>query len=124
MVVSNALTSILCWTVLLMASGIPHAVAQTSSSALALEKLFDPIFAERMEKLRIPGAVIAVVMDGKIVFTKGYGFADLEKKSPVVPDRTIFRIGSITKVFTAMTVMQLADRGKIKLNDDVNKYLK
>lgn len=76
-----------------------------------------------MQKLRIPGAVVAVVRDGKIVFSKGYGVADLEKKTPVVPDKTIFRIGSITKVFTATAVLQLAERGKIKLSEDVNKYL-
>ncbi|MBA2736263.1 MAG: serine hydrolase, partial [Pyrinomonadaceae bacterium] len=89
-----------------------------------LETLLDPIFAERMEKLHIPGAAISVVKDGKIIFTKGYGVADVEKKTPVVPDKTLFRIGSITKVFTATAVMQLADNGKINLSDDVNKYLK
>lgn len=105
------------------------AQAQTSStrSIIApqdLEALFDPIFAEQMTKLHIPGAVVTVVKDGKILFTKGYGYADIEKKTPVIPDRTIFRIGSITKVFTAMAVVQLADRGRIKLDDDVNLYLK
>lgn len=89
-----------------------------------LESLCDPIFAEQMAKLHIPGAVVAVVKDGEILFTKGYGYADMEKKTPVVPDKTIFRIGSITKVFTATGVMQLADRRRINLNDDVNKYLK
>ena len=88
-----------------------------------LEAFLDPIFAERMEKQHIPGAVISVVKDGKIIFTKGYGFADIEKKTPVIPDKTIFRIGSITKVFTAMTVVQLADRRKISLRDDVSKYV-
>ncbi|HEX8564072.1 MAG TPA: serine hydrolase [Pyrinomonadaceae bacterium] len=89
-----------------------------------LETLLDPIFSERMEKLHIPGAAIAVVKDGKILFAKGYGVADVEKKTPVIPDKTIFRIGSITKVFTATAVMQLADAGRISLSDDVNKYLK
>ncbi len=93
-------------------------------NARELETLFDPIFAERMEKLHIPGAVVAVVKDGKIIFTKGYGVADVEKKTPVIADKTLFRIGSITKVFTATAVMQLADKGKINLSDDVNKYLK
>jgi len=88
-----------------------------------LEALLDPIFAERMEKLHIPGAVISIVKDGKVFFTKGYGVADIDKKTPVIPDKTIFRIGSITKVFTATAVMQMADRGKINLNADVNKYL-
>jgi CubicO group peptidase (beta-lactamase class C family) len=97
---------------------------QSSPSRNELESLLDPIFAKQMPKLHIPGAAIAVVKDGKVLFTKGYGFADLEKKTPVVPARTIFRIGSITKVFTATAVMQLADRGKINLNDDVNQYLK
>lgn len=89
-----------------------------------LETFLDPIFAERMEKLHIPGAAIAVVKDGKIFFSKGYGFADLEKKTPVVADKTIFRIGSISKVFTATALVQLAERRKINLGDDVNKYLK
>jgi CubicO group peptidase (beta-lactamase class C family) len=95
-----------------------------SMDARGLEALFDPIFTEQMQKLHIPGAVVAVVKDGKILFTKGYGYANLEKKSPVIADKTIFRIGSITKVFTATAVMQLADGGKIALTDDVNKYLK
>jgi len=68
--------------------------------------------------------VVVVVKDGKTIFTKGYGYGDIEKKTPVVPNKTIFRIGSITKVFTATAVMQLADRGKISLEDDINKYLK
>lgn len=88
-----------------------------------LEAFLDPIFAEQMEKSHIPGAVISIVKDGKIIFTKGYGVADIEKKTPVVPNQTIFRIGSITKVFTALAAMQQADRRKIKLTDDVNKYL-
>jgi uncharacterized protein (TIGR02246 family) len=46
-----------------------------------LETLLDPIFAERMKKLNIPGAVISVVKDGKIIFTKGYGVADIEKSA-------------------------------------------
>lgn len=97
------------------------ASAQTSGE---LETLLDPIIAERMEKSHIPGAAISIVKDGKIIFTKGYGVGDVEKKNPVVPDKTIFRIGSITKVFSALAVVQLADKGKINLDDDVNKYLR
>lgn len=95
-----------------------------STKSSGMDSLLDPIFAEQMAKLHIPGAAIAIVKDGKVLFTKGYGYADLEKKTHVVPDKTIFRIGSITKVFTATAVMQLADRRRISLNDDVNKYLK
>src|SRR5687768_4690175 len=88
-----------------------------------LEAFLDPIFMAEMEKQRVPGAVISIVKDGKVFFTKGYGVADIETKAPVIPDKTIFRIGSITKVFTALAVMQQFDRKKIKLTDDVNKYL-
>jgi CubicO group peptidase (beta-lactamase class C family) len=94
------------------------------TDAKELEAFLDPIFAERLEKLYIPGAAIAVVKDGKILFSKGYGYANFEKKTPVTADKTIFRIGSITKVFTATSLVQLTDRRKINLNDDVNKYLK
>lgn len=106
---------------------IPEAQSNQAAAAINakdLETLFDPIFAGQMEKLHIPGASVSVVKDGKIVFAKGYGVADVEKKNPVVADKTLFRIGSITKVFTAIAVMQLAERGKIKLGDDVNKYIK
>jgi CubicO group peptidase (beta-lactamase class C family) len=107
---------------------VQSSVAQTGKggavSAADIEKLVDPVFAEQMGKLRIPGAAISVVSDGKVIFSKGYGLADLERNTPVQPDKTLFRIGSITKVFTAIAVMQLLDQGKIKLTDDVNKYLK
>jgi uncharacterized protein (TIGR02246 family) len=98
--------------------------AESQISERDLESLFDPIFAGQMPKLNVPGAVVSVVKDGKIIFAKGYGVADVDKKTPVLPDKTLFRIGSITKVFTATAVMQLADSGKINLTDDVNKYLK
>lgn len=112
----------------LLNSAVPPPLAQTKNRISIyrneLESLVDPIFTEQMAKLHIPGAVVVVVKEGRIIFTKGYGYADIEKKSPVVPDKTLFRIGSITKAFTATAVMQMADRGKIKLADDVNKYLK
>lgn len=88
-----------------------------------LQKVADSIIAEGMAKEHLPGAVFVVVKDGKIVLAKGYGYANLENKTPVIPSRTIFRIGSITKALTALAVTQLADRKKIDLEDDVNKYL-
>lgn len=110
-------------------AALPFSVPTQTRSTIGLGErelggLLDPVFAEQMEKLHIPGAVVVIVKDGRIVFTRGYGYADFEKKTPVVPDKTIFRIGSITKVFTATAVMQLADRGRIKLADDVNWHLK
>lgn len=89
------------------------------------EKEIDRIFAEQMTKLSIPGASIAIVKDGNIVFTRGYGVGDLEKKNPVVADKTIFRIGSITKglqenirtifiVIPARLIRALFDRSRSK----------
>lgn len=105
------------------ASSLGNVLYGPSFDAIAFEKEIDRIFAEQMTKLSIPGAAIAIVKNGEIVLTKGYGVADLEKKNPVIADKTIFRIGSITKVFTTTAVMQMADAGKLRLDDDVNKHL-
>lgn len=92
-------------------------------SAGELAGFIDPIVTTQLEKEHIPGAVLVLVQDGRIVYQRGYGFADLAAKKPVDPARTIWRIGSISKVFTATAVVQLADRGRFRLTDDVNRYL-
>jgi CubicO group peptidase (beta-lactamase class C family) len=94
-----------------------------SMDARELETFLEPIFNERMSTLKIPGAVFVFVKDGQIVFSKGYGFADIEANKPVVADRTLFQIGSISKLFTATAVMQLAEQNKLDLHQDVNRYL-
>jgi CubicO group peptidase (beta-lactamase class C family) len=76
-----------------------------------------------MEERHVAGAAIAVVKDGRIFLTKGYGYADLENGVPVDPDETIFRIGSVGKTLTWTAVMQLAEQGKLDLDADVNTYL-
>jgi CubicO group peptidase (beta-lactamase class C family) len=65
----------------------------------------------------------SVVKDGKLFFAKGYGYADLENNIPVDPEKTIFRTGSVGKVFTWTAVMQLVEQGKLDLNADINTYL-
>jgi CubicO group peptidase (beta-lactamase class C family) len=71
----------------------------------------------------IAGATVSVVMNGQIIFTKGYGFADMKTRRPVSPDRTLFRPGSVSKTFTWTAVMQLVQAGKLDLDRDVNDYL-
>lgn len=88
-----------------------------------LEAFLDPLVAELMEANHIPGAAIAVVKDGQIFLAKGYGYADLERGTPATADTTIFRMGSISKIFTWTAVMQLVEQGKLDLNADVNTYL-
>jgi CubicO group peptidase (beta-lactamase class C family) len=75
------------------------------------------LFAEQMDKLHIPGAVFVLVKDGRIFFAKGYGDGDLERKTTVDPDRTAFRVASISKLFTATAVMQLWGTRKLKFDD-------
>ena len=70
----------------------------------------------------VPGLSIAVVYDQEIVWAKGYGYSDLETKTPVTPD-TVYRIGSITKLFTSTAIMQLRDQGKLRLDDPVSRHL-
>lgn len=101
------------------------AFAQTGpGDAKELAPFLDGAMKVAMETNHVPGAVVAVVKDGKILLSKGYGYADLEKKQKVDPDKTLFRIGSVTKVFIWTSVMQLAEQGKLKLDADVNTYLK
>ncbi len=71
----------------------------------------------------IAGAEIAVVKDGHILTERGYGYADIAKRIPVDPDRTLFRPGSVSKLVTWTAVMQLVGQHKLDLDQDINTYL-
>jgi CubicO group peptidase (beta-lactamase class C family) len=71
----------------------------------------------------VAGAVVVVVKDGKVLTQRGYGYADVAKRIPVDPQGTLFRPGSISKLFTWTAVMQLVEQGKIDLDADINRYL-
>jgi len=71
----------------------------------------------------VAGAVVVVVKDGKVLVEKGYGYSDLGKRAPVDPERTLFRPGSVSKLFTWTALMQLVEEGKVDLDTDVNKYI-
>jgi CubicO group peptidase (beta-lactamase class C family) len=91
-------------------------------STQTLEKLIDPIAKKNLEENT--GSVITIVHAGQVVFNKGYGNANLETKKMVDPNKTLFRVGSISKTFTAIAVMQLLEQGKLELDADINTYLK
>src|SRR5688500_9035921 len=95
-------------------------LAQQPAEAAALLESVVPA-ARRAE--HVPGAVVSVVSDGRVVFAKGYGLAQLDPPRAMT-ESTIVRIGSISKVMTAVAVAQLADRGRIRLDADVNQYLR
>jgi len=88
-----------------------------------LEAFLDGFMPTQLAREDIAGAVIAVVKDGKVIFAKGYGYSDVEKRTPVTPGATLFRPGSISKLFTWTSVMQLAEQGKVDLDKDVNEYI-
>ena len=81
------------------------------------------IYIQReMQRWQVPGLAIAIVKDGKVVATKGYGVTDLETKKPVDAN-TLFMIASNTKAFTGTSLAMLEKQGRISLNDKVIKYL-
>jgi CubicO group peptidase (beta-lactamase class C family) len=87
------------------------------------ETFLDALVPSQLRNRDIAGAVVSVVKDGQVLFQKGYGYADFKSKKPVLPDQTLFRPGSISKLFTATAVMQLVEQGKLDLDRDVNDYL-
>lgn len=116
---------------------MPSAVTQSSAmtatqtapdAAVPLTKpdvdaWLDGFMPSAIERGDIAGAVVVVVKDGAIISQKGYGYADVATRKPVDPARTLFRAGSVSKLFTWTAVMQLVEQGKINLDADVNGYL-
>ena len=100
---------------------LPAPAQQTASLADRLQRIEQMIQVE-MQKSGAPGVAVAIEQDGKIVFAKGFGFADVENKVSFTP-QTVSRIGSISKTFTALAVLQLVEEGKIKLDDEVQVYV-
>jgi CubicO group peptidase (beta-lactamase class C family) len=90
----------------------------------AMAEVLDPIFAQQMAEQHIPGAVFVMVKDGQVVLAKGYGTANLAQQTPVDPERTIFSVLSLSKLFTATAIMQLVEQGTLRLDADATTYLK
>jgi CubicO group peptidase (beta-lactamase class C family) len=88
-----------------------------------VEAFMDEKIPEQLEKLKVPGAAVSVVADGRQIFAKGYGLAETENEHPIVAERTTLHINSVSKLFTATAVMQLVEQGKLDLDTDVNEYL-
>lgn len=80
----------------------------------------DTLFRE-FDQPGAPSASVMIISNGKVLLAKSYGLADLEKKIPATPD-TDYRLASVTKQFTAMAIMQLADAGKLSIDDPITKF--
>ena len=119
------LTLVLCFPAAAAAqTAVPAAAGPAKAAALdpsALEQKVDELFEAHATVNDFHGTVL-LARDGKPLVAKGYGFANIEWQIPNTPD-TKFRIGSVTKQFTSMLVMQLREQGKVKLEDSVCVYV-
>ena len=105
------------------ASGVRVHDGGAPSNPVVLEAFLDGLIQGQLRERSIAGATLAVVSGGEVLFTKGYGWADVDARRPVDPEETLFRIASVTKLFTYTAVMQLVEEGRLDLEADVNEYL-
>jgi D-alanyl-D-alanine carboxypeptidase len=115
--------SALC-TATLICLQAPYALAQQAPASTADTPLATQIDASigSYFKADQPGATIIVTRDGKTILRKAYGMANIEQKQAMQPD-TVLRLGSITKQFTAVAILMLAEQGKLSLDDDIQRHL-
>lgn len=92
-------------------------MAVSASRAAQIDALFS-----RWDSTHSPGSAVAVIHDGRTIYSRGYGMADLEHGVPITPD-TVFSLASVSKQFTAAAVMLLVEQGKVRLDDDIRAYL-
>jgi len=121
---------ILCFTFITITFGLDQDILYMTESVLTesidatdVECFFDSLIESEMGKFHIPGVSFLLVQDSSILFSKGYGIANMDEESLVIPSKTVFYTGSVSKLFTATAIMQLAEQGKLQLDHDVNSYL-
>lgn len=129
----RALAAVLVSALIVGLAAVQPAVSQTpplsaAPAAARLDKAdvdvwLDGYVGEALTKGDIAGAVVVVVKDGQVLTARGYGYADVATKHRVDPDATMFRPGSISKLFTWTAVMQLVEQGRLDLDADINRYL-
>jgi CubicO group peptidase (beta-lactamase class C family) len=99
-------------------------VRRAAQAQVEFASFIDGFFAGIPKSMLAPGLSFVAVRDGEVVYIKGYGVSDTKSESPVQPDRTMFRVGAISSLVTATALMQLAERGRLGLDEDVNSYLR
>ena len=98
--------------------------AQTDAGRIAgLEDFVDGVMAQQLATREVAGAVVTVVQNGEVLFTRGYGFADIDRGIKVDGQKTLFRPGSVSKLITWTALMQQVEAGKVDLDTDVNRYI-
>jgi CubicO group peptidase (beta-lactamase class C family) len=98
--------------------GFPQSASSDDAKRL---QMFEKQVDDLRQRLRIPGMSVGIVKDQKLVWAKGFGYADVENKVPATPD-TLFHLASITKTFASMLIMQLVEQGKLDLDEPMSRY--
>ena len=106
-----------------LAVTIPAAAQESTAKTLdQLAPEIDALFAKFQADQHVPGVVYGVVSDGKLAYVKGLGVQTIADKRPITPD-SLFRIASMTKAFTALSILKLRDDGKLRLDDLAEQYV-
>lgn len=113
---------------LVLAGTAPPAIAAApppvpAARLAGLGDFVDGVLAQQLATREVAGAVVTVVHRGRVVLSRGYGLADVDKGVPVDPAQTLFRPGSVSKIFTWIALMQQVEQGRVRLDADVNDYL-
>jgi CubicO group peptidase (beta-lactamase class C family) len=111
----------LAFALILLALALPAAVAD-HPEVTAQERLFESWIQGQMSSKHLPGVAVGVVLDQELIWSRGFGFADVESRVAMSP-ATKFRMASHSKLFTATAIMQLRDAGRLRLDDPVSRYL-
>jgi N-acyl-D-amino-acid deacylase len=116
------------WTLAVLALGVWPAAPAGAAEVVATGRVhaalapFDRLMIGFLQEHKLPGAALAVAKDGRLVYSRGFGFADREAREPVHPG-SLFRIASVSKPLTAVAVLRLVEQGKLRLNDRVFEVL-
>lgn len=114
------LTGVAALTSSLAGSALPQGQALAASTSA--DRSIDDFIERKMGEAGIAGLSAAIIVDRKVVWAKGYGFADIARAMPFTPD-TVMNIGSISKTFTGVAMMRAVEEGKLSLDEDINTYL-
>jgi CubicO group peptidase (beta-lactamase class C family) len=114
---------LLAATLLLAGISKPAIAAPSLDNPLVVEAYVDGIVKPLMASNKSPSGTVAIMHKGQMLLAKGYGFENIEEQVPVDPYTTLFRPGSVSKLFTWVAVMQQVEEGKLDLDTDVNEYL-
>lgn len=123
MKIARISAALLAVSLALTAGAAPQVNAAHDLNAADVAAWLDGLLPYGLKNGDIAGAVVAVVKDGNVLFQGGYGYADVEARVPMDPERVMMRIGSTSKLFTWTAVMQLVEQGKLDLNRNVDDYL-